>query len=89
VPITAAVCVTFWPSPSARAMPKSITFTAPARLIMMLAGLTSRWMMLCRWLKSSAAHTSAITSMTWRCDIGPVVLTISRSVCPSTYSMTM
>jgi hypothetical protein len=27
--MTAAVWVTFWPSPSAAAMPKSITFTAP------------------------------------------------------------
>ena len=89
VPMTAAVCVTFWPSPSALAMPKSMTFTAPARLIMMLAGLTSRWMMLWRCEKSSAAHTSAITSMTFCWDIGPVVLTISRRVCPSTYSMTM
>ena len=81
--------MTFCPSPSARAMPKSMTFTAPARLIMMLAGFTSRWMMLCLWLKSSAAHTSAITSMTRCWLIGPEVLTISRSVCPSTYSMTM
>ena len=87
--MTAAVCVTFWPSPSARAMPKSITFTAPARLIMMLAGFTSRWMIWWRWEKSSAAQTSAMTSSTCCWLIGPCVLTISRRVWPSTYSMTM
>lgn len=70
-------------------MPKSITFTAPAVEIMMFAGLTSRWMIPLRWLKSRAAQTSAMTSTT-RCWVsGPVVLTISRSVCPSTNSMTM
>ena len=89
MPITAAVWVTAWPSASARAMPKSITFTAPAWLIMMLAGLTSRWMIWCRWLKSSAAQTSAMISRTRCWVIGPDVLTISRSVCPSTYSITM
>jgi hypothetical protein len=48
VPITAEVLVSLLPvSASARAMPKSITFTAPALLIMMLAGFTSRWMMPC------------------------------------------
>lgn len=48
VPITAEVWVTGLPaSASALAMPKSITFTAPPLLIMMLAGLTSRWMVPC------------------------------------------
>ena len=48
VPITAAVAVMVADaSAMARAMPKSITFTAPVLLIMMLAGLTSRWMMPC------------------------------------------
>ena len=44
--MTAAVWVTLLPlSAIARAMPKSITFTALVLLIMMFAGLTSRWMM--------------------------------------------
>ncbi len=91
MPITAAVCVTGLPaSARARAMPKSITFTAPFLLIMMLAGLTSRWMMPCWWLKLSAWQASAMTSMA-RCDgIGPPSpCTMSRSVTPSTYSITM
>ncbi|SLJ73732.1 Uncharacterised protein [Mycobacteroides abscessus subsp. abscessus] len=46
--MTAAVCVIGLElSASARAMPKSITFTAPDRLIMMLAGFMSRCTMPC------------------------------------------
>ncbi len=90
MPITAAVCVIgLDASEMARAIPKSITFTAPARLIMMLAGLTSRCTMPLRWLKSKAAQTSAITSIALRGVIGPVLRTMSRNVSPSTYSMTM
>ena len=45
MPMTAAVCVIAgWASESARAMPKSITLTAPDGVIMTLAGFTSRWM---------------------------------------------
>ena len=90
MPMTAAVCVTLLPASAiARAMPKSITFTAPALLIMMFAGFTSRWMMPCWWLKLSAWQASAIVSMA-RCDgIGPSLCTMSRSVTPSTYSITM
>ncbi|SIL56328.1 Uncharacterised protein [Mycobacteroides abscessus subsp. abscessus] len=76
-------------SETARAMPKSITFTAPVLLIMMLAGLTSRWMMPCWWLKLSAWHESAMTSMARRIGMGPSSLTMSRRVMPSTYSITM
>ena len=90
MPITAAVCVTLWPlSAIARAMPKSITFTAPVLLIMMLAGLTSRWMMPCWWLKFSAWQASAMVSIARRAGIGPSLWTMSRSVTPSTYSITM
>ena len=70
-------------------MPKSITFTAPARLSMMFAGLMSRCTMPCRWEKSSAAQTSATISIARRGFIGPSVRTMSRRVSPSTYSMTM
>ncbi len=89
MPITAAVWVTLLESARARAMPKSCTLTALFLLIMMLAGLTSRWMMPCWWLKFSAWQASAMISMA-RCDgIGPSVCTMSRRVTPSTYSMTM
>ena len=48
MPITAEVWVTLLPlSASARAIPKSITLTASFVVIMMFAGLTSRWMMPC------------------------------------------
>ena len=90
MPITAAVWVTLFPlSAMARAMPKSITFTAPDLEIMMLAGLTSRWMMPCWWLKFSAWQASAITSSARRAGIGPSLWMMSRNVTPSTYSMTM
>ena len=90
VPITAAVWVTLLPlSDSARAMPKSITLTALVLLIMMLAGFTSRWMMPCWWEKFSAWQASAMTSMARVGGIGPSVCTMSRSVTPLTYSITM
>jgi len=90
VPITAAVAVTVaCPSVTARAIPKSITFTAPARVSITLAGFTSRWMMPCRCEKSSAAQISAVISIARLGAIGPSRLTTSRSVSPSTYSMTM
>nr|CRL76152.1 hypothetical protein CPGR_01600 [Mycolicibacter nonchromogenicus] len=90
MPITAAVWVTLLPaSATARAMPKSMTFTALCSSIMMLAGLTSRWMMPCWWLKCSAWQASAITSMARIGGIGPSLCTMSRSVTPSTSSITM
>lgn len=88
--MTAAVCVIAdWPSCMARAMPKSITLTAPFFVIITFAGFTSRCTMPCRCEKSSAAQTSAMTSIARFCDSGPSVLTMSRSVRPSTYSITM
>lgn len=90
MPITAAVCVIgLAASEMARAMPKSMTFTAPALLIMTLAGFTSRCTIMLRWLKSRAAHTSAMISIARLGVIGPSARTMSRSVSPSTYSMTM
>ena len=90
MPITAAVWVTAaWPSATARAMPKSITLTAPVLVIITLAGLTSRCTMPCRCEKSSAALTSAMISIARCPGSGPSVFTMSRSVRPSTYSMTM
>jgi hypothetical protein len=88
--MTAAVCVTVAAlSATARAMPKSMTLTAPPRLIITFPGLTSRWMIPFRWLKSSAAQTSATISIARRGISRPSVLSTSRRVRPSTYSMTM
>jgi hypothetical protein len=39
-----------WLSDSARAMPKSMTFTSPVRVSMTLPGLMSRCTMPLRWL---------------------------------------
>ena len=51
MPITAAVCVIVeLVSATARAMPKSITFTMPVDVSITLAGLMSRWMMPALWL---------------------------------------
>ncbi len=51
MPTTAAVCVIVEDeSATARAMPKSITFTSPDGVSMTLAGLMSRWTMPARWL---------------------------------------
>ena len=90
VPITAAVWVTVAAlSATARAMPKSITLTAPARVIMTFPGFTSRCTMPLRWEKSSAAQTSATISIARRGISRPSALSTSRRVRPSTYSMTM
>ena len=74
---------------TARAIPKSMTLTAPSREIMTLAGLTSRWMMPFLCEKSSAPHTSAITPSARSSGIGPSMRMMSRRVSPSTSSMTM
>ncbi len=51
MPITAAVCVIVAEvSATARAMPKSITFTTPPVVSMTLAGLMSRCTMPALWL---------------------------------------
>ena len=74
---------------TARAMPKSMTLTAPSREIMMFAGLTSRWMIPFLCEKSRAPQTSAITPSARSTSNGPSILTMSRIVSPSTSSMTM
>ena len=90
MPITFAVCVTVAASSArVRAMPKSITLTAPVWVIITLAGLMSRWIRPLRWLKSRAPQTSAAISIARRTGSRPSALMMSRSVRPSTYSMTM
>lgn len=63
MPITACVCVIVAAeSAMARAMPKSITLTAPVGVIMTLAGLMSRWTIPAWCEYSSAARTPAVIS---------------------------
>ena len=90
MPITAAVAVTVAAlSASARAMPKSITLIAPELVTITLPGLMSRCTMPERCEKSSAAHTSATISMACCGATRSWLLSTSRSVWPSTYSITM
>ena len=72
----------------ARAIPKSVTFTW---LVVMstLPGLTSRWITPCTWAKCRAAAMSAPISAARVASSGPCRRMTSRSVSPSTYSMTM
>ena len=72
----------------ARAMPKSITFTAPVGVIMMLAGLMSRCTMPRLWLNSSAVHTSAMMEIARLGGSAPWRWISFPTVWPSTYSIT-
>ena len=64
VPMTAAVdVIVAAESDTARAMPKSMTLTAPCGVIITLPGLTSRCTMPFRWLKSRAPQMSAARLM--------------------------
>src|SRR5512132_3635065 len=70
-------------------MPKSVTFTSPRGLSMMLPGLMSRWITPCAWAASSARHTSIAMSIARSGRMRPPPARISASVRPSTYSITM
>lgn len=73
----------------ARAMPKSITFTAPVLVMMTLAGLMSRCTMPC-WCEYASASSTPETMMS-ACS-GPgasALISRSRMVRPSTSSITM
>ena len=90
VPMTAEVCVIAEvESSSARAIPKSITFTWPVLVIMMLAGLMSRWTMPASWLAVSARQAGSRMRAASAGRIGPSACRISRRVRPKTRSMTM
>lgn len=90
VPITAAVWVIVMPeSPMARAMPKSMTLTWPLRVSMTLAGLMSRWTMPARCEYSSAWRMPMVISSVRSGSSLRPEWSSSRSVEPSTYSMTM
>ena len=90
MPTTAWVWVTVAAeSSTARAMPKSITFTAPVEVSMMLPGLMSRWMIPARWEYSRASRTPVTISTASGMGTASPSPRNSRTVCPSTYSMTM
>jgi hypothetical protein len=88
VPITDDVCGAV-ESVCSRAMPKSITLTAPARVTITFAGLMSRWMMPCSCAAWSAEATFSVSS-TACIGVGwPPPARNDASVRPSMYSMTM
>ena len=90
MPITAWVWVIVdEASAMARAIPKSMTLTSPWVVIMTFAGLMSRWTIPFRWLYSSADSTRAVTSRAMSTSSGCPSCMSSRSVLPSTYSITM
>ena len=90
MPITAWVCVIVAEeSAIARAMPKSMTLTAPAGVSITLAGLMSRCTMPARWLYSSAPRTPDVIRSASCQSSGAEWLSRSRTVRPSTYSITM
>jgi hypothetical protein len=88
VPSTVAVAVTV-SADAARAMPKSMTFTSPERVTMMLPGLMSRWTMPALCASASAEHTAPASSTARSGSRRPPCERKSARVLPSTYSMTM
>lgn len=88
--MTADVCVIVIPeSPMARAMPKSMTLTWPLRVSMTLAGLMSRWTMPLRCEYSRAWRIPMVISSVRSGSSLRPECSSSRSVEPSTYSITM
>ena len=86
----AAVCVKADnESAAARAIPKSITLTSPLRVSITLPGLMSRCTIPAAWAASRAAQMSAVISSARRGSSRPSICSTSRSVRPSTCSMTM
>ena len=90
MPTTACVWVTVAEESSmARAMPKSMTFTAPVEVSMMFPGLMSRCTMPARWEYSRASSTPVVISTASGIGTASPSPRSSRTVCPSTYSITM
>ncbi len=85
VPITEPVRVIS--EPPARAIPKSVTRTRPARSISTLSGFRSRCTIPCSWANSAAESTCRVTSTASSID-SPWLIR-SRSEEPSTSSIEM
>ena len=73
----------------ALARPKSATLTWPRSLISTFSGLTSRCTRPASWAEASAVSTGSIRSSARSGGIGASRVITSRSVWPSTYSITM
>ncbi len=89
MPITVPVWVRFSRDDTARAIPKSATFTWPRGERSTLPGFTSRWTTPLRWAKASAEATSMVMSAARSGCRGPSSRRIWERLRPSTYSMTM
>ena len=88
VPSTVAVCVSEWLS-SARAIPKSSTFTCPSGVTMMLPGLMSRWTIPAACAALSASATCAAIRAARAGSSGPSSRRMSARLRPGTSSITM
>ena len=74
---------------TARAMPKSATFTLPSRLIIMFWGLMSRWMMCCSWAAAIPWATWMEMPMASLVSSWPFFSMYCFNVMPSMSSITM
>lgn len=90
VPMTMPVWVIVDCAPcNARAMPKSITLTAPELVMITLAGLMSRCTMPCWCEYASASSTPETMISACSGGGGSALISRSRMVRPSTSSITM
>ena len=88
MPSTAPATVCAASSPSARANPKSASFGTPSDVRSMFPGLMSRWMIPAACACPKPSQTWLMILIDSSTGIAPV-LSLSASVPPSTYSMTM
>ena len=80
-----AVC---WVSAlTARASPKSATFTRPSSASRTFSGFTSRWIMPAWWAAASAESTGSTSASAFAGAIGASLRIRSRSVWPGMYSI--
>ncbi len=88
MPVTAPARV-LRASASARARPRSVSFTTPSAVIRMFSGFRSRWTMPFAWAWASAASVCESTSAACAGASLPFALRISRTERPCTNSITM
>ena len=89
VPMTAPVWVRLSSVLTARAMPKSVTFTSPSGVMRMLPGLTSRCTTPWRWANARAAAVPAPIRAIWFGASFCGSRSTADSGRPSMYSITM
>jgi len=76
-------------SETARAMPKSVTFTSPSSVIRMFPGFTSRWTIPRRWAASRAEATPIVTRTASSVSRVPRSRRMEARSSPSTSCITM